>query len=86
MIDPITPQSITISNWYYQTADTFFDNILYLSKDGTKTESIALGMGYWGMIGTPTMYLNGNPYTSTSRTPQDIWVYMTTVYNSTASK
>jgi hypothetical protein len=85
-IDPIVPTSVTISHWYYQTGNTYFDNIIFISKDGNYGQSIALNQGHYYIYGTPTLLLNSAYYSSYSYTPINVWVYITTVYNNTASE
>ena len=85
IINPVTPESFSISTWYLQTGNTYYDNILFLSNNGDYTHSIALNQGHWYYYGTPTLMLNNAYYSSTVPTPLNVWVYMTTVYNKTSS-
>jgi hypothetical protein len=59
---------------------------MFLSKDGNYLQSIALLIGYPGVGGVQTMTLNNALYNSGSVIPLKTWVYLTAVYNSTASK
>ena len=84
-IDPITPTSFTISAWYNQDTDAYWDNIFFLSNNGQSSQSIALNQGYWGIAGMPTLMFNSAVYRTYVSTPKNVWVYMTAVYNMTAS-
>jgi hypothetical protein len=84
---PFHMKAVCVAFLYLKFGFIFFWRKKITRKAALKMLLIwAIGMGYWGMIGTPTMYLNGVPHTSTSHTPKNVWVYMTSVYNSTASK
>ena len=57
-IDPVIPFAVTVSHWYYQTTNTYFDSIIFLSNNENLAQSIALNNGYPGEAGGTTIFLN----------------------------